>query len=316
MERVSRQAPKFFATILMTILTTAGSLAPRAWAQGAVSFTDERGVTIRLPAKATRIVSLAPELTEILFAAGAGKAVVGVTSYCNYPAEARAIRKVGGFSAKTISIEAILALKPDLVVGSLFAHAQLAGPFERAGLRFAALPTTNFKAIYDTISLVGRIAGDERVADSLAASIRARVEAVRGRTSMTPPEARPLVFWETWDEPLMSAGPNTFTSQIIEAAGGRNCFADSGADWPVVSFEALLARDPDWIMAAGSHGEALTMERLARRPGWSALKAVKAGRVKLLDGDIVSRAGPRFVDALELVSKTLYPELWQASRGK
>jgi iron complex transport system substrate-binding protein len=316
MERASRLAPPFFVTILITILAAAGLLVPEAWAQGAISFKDERGATIRLPAKAARIVSLAPELTEILFAAGAGKAVVGVTSYCNYPAEARAIRKVGGFSAKTISIETILALKPDLVVGSLFAHAQLAGPFERAGLRFAALPTTSFEAIYDTVSLAGKIAGDERTADALAASMRSRVEAVRERTAKTPLAARPLVFWETWDEPLMSAGPNTFTSQIIEAAGGRNCFADSSADWPVISFEALLARDPDWIMAAGSHGEALTVERLARRPGWSALKAVKAGRVKLLDGDIVSRAGPRFVDALELMSKTLYPELWQASRGQ
>jgi iron complex transport system substrate-binding protein len=298
------------------ILAAAGLLAPKAWAQGAISFKDERGVTIRLPAKATRIVSLAPELTEILFAAGAGKAVVGVTSFCNYPAEAMAIRKIGGFSAKTISIEAILALKPDLVVGSLFAHAQLAGPFERAGLRFAALPTTGFEAIYDTVSLAGRIAGDERTADALVSSMRARVETVRARTASVATAQRPLVFWETWDEPLMSAGPNTFTSQIIVAAGGRNCFADSSADWPVVSFEALLARDPDWIMAAGSRGEALTMERLARRPGWSALKAVKAGRVTLLDGDIVSRAGPRFVDALELMSKVLYPELWQANSGK
>jgi iron complex transport system substrate-binding protein len=119
------------------------------------------------------------------------------------------------------------------------------------------------------------------------------------------------VFWETWDEPLMSAGPGTFTGQVIEAAGGRNCFADSGVDWPVVSFEAVLARDPDYIMAAESHGAALTLERLARRVGWSSLKAVRAGRVVLLDGDIVSRAGPRLVDAIELMAGVLYPELFK-----
>ena len=118
------------------------------------------------------------------------------------------------------------------------------------------------------------------------------------------------MFWETWDEPLMSAGPRTFTAQIIEAAGGRNCFADASADWPVVSFEALLARNPDWIMAAESHGAALTMERLAKRSGWTSLKAVKAGKVALIDGDVASRAGPRFVEGLEAMATILYPELF------
>ncbi len=316
MVRAGSRLSTLTVSIIAATIALAGIAVPAAWAQGGISFTDERGASIQLPGKSTRIVSLAPELTEVLFAAGAGKAVVGVTTYCNYPAEAKAIRKVGGFSAKTLSVEAIVALKPDLVVGSLFAHAQMAGLFERAGLRFAALPTTDFESIYATISLVGRIAGDERTADTLVATMRKRVEAVRARTAATPPSARPLVFWEVWDEPLMSAGPRTFTSQIIEAAGGRNCFADSSADWPVVSFEALVARDPDWIMAAGSHGQALSPERLAARPGWSALKAVKSGRVILLDGDIVSRAGPRFVEALELMSKVLYPEPGKASRGQ
>lgn len=277
----------------------------------AVTFTDARGVVVSLPAKARRVVSLSPAITEILFAAGAGQAVVGVTTYCNYPLAAVSIAKIGGFSASTVSIETVLSLRPDLVLGDLAAHRQLAVEFERAGLRFAALESTDFQSVYAALDLVGRVAGDGGTASALVASMKARVEKIRARTSAIPADSRPVVFWETWDEPLMSAGPRTFTGQIIEAAGGRNCYADSTADWPVIGFETLLARDPDWIMSSESHGDAVTLERLARRPGWASLKAVKEKRVALLDADIVSRAGPRFVEALELMSRTLYPELYR-----
>lgn len=294
------------------IAATQASAAPATTPAGSpLSFKDERGTTITLPAKAARIVSLSPELTEILYAAGAGDRVVGNTTYCNYPAAALSVAKIGGFSANTISIEAIVALRPDLIVGSLSAHGRLAAQFERAGLRFAALPATDFNAVYSTMELVGRIAGSEATASTLVASMKSRLASIQAKTASVPADRRPLVFWETWDEPLMSAGPNTFTGQIIVAAGGRNCFADSTADWPVVSFESVLARNPDYIMAADSHGEALTPERLARRTGWTSLKAVQAGRVVFLDGDIVSRAGPRFVDAAELMAKVLYPELFR-----
>ncbi len=295
----------------MALAATLATAAQAVAAPAGLSFQDARGATITLPVKAARVVSLSPELTEILFAAGAGAAVVGNTTYCNYPAAAVSVTKIGGFSAKTISVEAIVALRPDLVVGNLSAHGQLAAQLERAGLRFAALPTTDFASVFSTIELIGRLAGDEKQATALVASMKARIAAVKAKTDTVSADRRPIVFWETWDEPLMSAGPNTFTGQIIEAAGGRNCFADSTADWPVVSFEAVLARNPDYIMAAESHGEALTQERLAKRTGWTTLKAVKAGRVVFLDGDIVARAGPRFVEALELMAKVLYPELFK-----
>jgi iron complex transport system substrate-binding protein len=298
-----------FAMVMALALAAS---VPTPWAQAipALSFKDARGITVSLPAKARRVVSLSPAITEILYAAGAGPAVVGVTTYCNFPAKAQAVAKIGGFSPNTVSVEAIVALKPDLVVGELSAHGQLAAGFERSGVRFAALPQTDFESVFQAIELLGRVAGDEPKSKALVASLRARMEAIRVKTASIPSGKRPVVFWETWDEPLMSVGPKSFTGQIIEAAGGRNCFHDSQADWPVVSFEAVLARDPDFIMAADSHGAALTPERLARRPGWSALKAVRSGHVVLLDGDIVSRPGPRLVDALERIAAVLYPELF------
>ena len=296
--------------IVMALALAATGLTPWAQTGPALSFKDARGITVSLPAKARRVVSLSPAITEILYAAGAGPAVVGVTTYCNFPAEAQAVAKIGGFSPNTVSIEAIVALKPDLVLGELSAHGQLGAEFERSGVRFAALPQTDIESVFQAIELLGRVAGDEQRSKSLVASLRARMAAVAAKTAAVPADKRPIVFWETWDEPLMSVGPHAFTGQIIEAAGGRNCFYDSQADWPAVSFEAVLARDPDYIMAADSHGAALTPERLARRPGWSALKAVRLGHVVLLDGDTVSRPGPRLVDALEQMARVLYPALF------
>ncbi|GAB1456101.1 MAG: cobalamin-binding protein [Spirochaetia bacterium] len=304
-----RRTSAIFLGLLAALFVAIPSVMAQTTSQAGtgIVFKDERGVTIKLDTKAIRIVSLSPELTEILFAVGAGDKLVGNTTYCNYPEAALAVTKIGGFSAKTISVETIVSLKPDLIVGGLAAHGQLAAQFERSGLRFAALPTTGFDQIYDTIELMGRVAGNETTTKTLIATMKARIAAIDAKTKTVPIDSRPIVFWETWDEPLMSAGPGSFTGQVIVAAGGRNCFADSTADWPVVSFEAVLARNPTWIMAAESHGAALTMERLAKRPGWTALGAVKAGRVVLLDGDIVARAGPRFVDAIELMAKVLYP---------
>lgn len=281
------------------------------FAQGSISFKDDRGQTITLPKKASRVVSLSPELTEILFAIGAGDSVVGVTTYCNYPEAAASRAKVGGFSAKTISVETIISLKPDVVLGNINTHQQLIPQFEKAGLKFVAAANSGISSIYSNISLFGRITGNEKIAEALNLDLQKRFEVVKAKTNAIKEKDRPIVFWETWDEPLMSAGPKSFTGELIVAAGGRNCFADAITDWPIVSFEAVLARNPDWIMAPDTHGEALTIERLSKRPGWTTLKAVKAKQIYLMDGDLASRACPRFIDAVEIMAKTLYPDLFK-----
>ncbi|MGD9939900.1 MAG: ABC transporter substrate-binding protein [Clostridia bacterium] len=278
-------------------------------AQG-YGFTDARGKAVVLPVKAKRIVSLSPAATEILYAAGAGKAMVGATTYCYYPAEANDLAKIGGYSARTISIEAIVALRPDLVIGELSMHSQLAAQLESSGIAFAGITLTTFDDIYTAMTSFARAGGDEQASAAAVASMKARVEAVRSRIAAIPTNKRPTVFWEVWNEPLMTAGPSTFISMILTAAGARNVFADINEDWPVISFEAIVARNPDWIMAAETHAAALSIESLSKRPGWANLDAVRNRKIALLDGDIVSRPGPRFVDAMELVAAALYPELF------
>jgi iron complex transport system substrate-binding protein len=287
----------------------AAMAAASASAQG-ISFIDARGKTVTLSAKASRVVSLSPAITEILYAAGAAPSMVGATTYCNYPAAANGLAKIGGFSPNTISIETIVALRPDLIVGDASAHGQLAIQLENAGLRFAALSLTAFDDIYAAIADLGRVAGDATLANNLATSLRGRVDTIRSRTATIPESRRPTVFWEVWNEPLMTAGPGTFIGMILSAAGARNVFADVRENWPVISFEAIVARNPDWIMASETHATAVTPENLAKRPGWAGLTAVRRKNIGLFDGDIVSRPGPRFVDAMEMVAKTLYPELF------
>jgi iron complex transport system substrate-binding protein len=273
-------------------------------------FTDARGKTIVLPAKAKRIVSLSPAATEILYAAGAGKAMVGATTYCYYPAAANDLAKIGGYSARTISLEAIVALRPDLVIGEASMHGQLAAQIEGTGIAFAAISLVNFDDVYTAMATFARAGGDEQASAAAVTSIKARVEAVRIKTAGIPTNKRPTVFWEVWNEPLMTAGPSTFISLVLTAAGARNVFADIIEDWPVISFEAIVARNPDWIMASETHATALSTESLSKRPGWAGLAAVRNRRIALLDGDIVSRPGPRFVEAMELVAKALYPDLF------
>ena len=292
------------AFILMAV-TAITSLSAQGY-----GFTDARGKAVVLPSKAQRIVSLSPAVTEILYAAGAGKAMVGATTYCNYPAAANELVKVGGYSARTISIEAIVALRPDLVIGEASMHGQLAAQIEGAGIAYAAVALASFDDIYNAMASFARAGGHEHASAALVVSMKARVEAIRAKTAVIPANKRPTVFWEVWNEPLMTAGPGTFISLILTAAGARNVFADIKEDWPVISFEAIVARNPDWIMASETHAAAVTPESLAKRPGWAGLSAVRNRKIALFDGDIVSRPGPRFVEAMEFVATRLYPELF------
>lgn len=283
--------------------------ASAASAQG-VSFKDALGRQISLPAKASRVISLSPAITEILFASGAGPAVVAVTSYCNYPQAANDLPEIGAYSADTISVEGIVALKPDLVLGEPAMHGKLIAQFEAAGIRFAALKLTSFDDVFASINTCGLATGNASSATAVVASLKARLKAVTDKLAKVAEDKRPLVFYEVWDEPLMTAGPGTFIGQVIKAAGGRNVFADLTEDWPMVSFEALVLRKPDIIIASNTHAEALSAQKLAARPGWANLKAVKERRIFLLDGDVLSRPGPRFVEAVELIAKALYPSLF------
>lgn len=281
--------------------------APTAEAT-ALEISDDMGHTVSLPATPRRIVSLAPSVTEMLFAIGAGPQVVGVTKYCNYPPEADALPEVGGFSADTISVETIVGLSPDLVIAGAVSQTPIAEALTKVGIPTIVIDPSSFEDVYATIEKLGYLSGNADQAGGVVTEMRQRVEKVVATVADIPAEERPAVFYEVFDEPLMSAGPNTFVGQMIDLAGASNIFADMTEDYPQVSAEAIVERNPSIIVGPNSHGDKLTPELVAARPGWAEIKAVKDGKIYLLDGDMVSRPGPRLADSLEALAKALYPE--------
>lgn len=258
-----------------------------------------------------RIVSLSPSLTETLYAIGAGDQIVGVTTYCNYPEDALSKEKVGGFSAKTISIEKILSLAPHIVFADASRHEAVAGILRKASITVVAIDTRSVEDVFETITVLSEATGHQEEGRTLASRMRDRISAVTDAVSRIPADRRLRVFWEIFDEPLMTAGPGTFTSQLVTTAGGINVFADVDEDWPQVSPEEVLKRDPQVLMCSDNHAEKVTVERLTARTGWKQLTAVKDQRIHLFNGDMVSRPGPRIVDALEAIAGALYPELFR-----
>jgi iron complex transport system substrate-binding protein len=281
--------------------------------EGAFPLTirDDTGREVTLAAAPQRIVSLAPSNTEILFALGAGDAVVGVTNYCDFPAAAARLPQIGGFTANTISIEVILSLNPDLVLANGKDHLTIVAALQQENIPAIVLEPETYDDIFANIELVGQVTGHEEEAARLLEDMKARQAVVMEKVASVGQEDRPKVFWEVFDEPLMTAGPNSFIGQVIERAGGKNIFADLEETYPEISAEEIVKRNPEVILGPDSHGDKLLPELLAARPGWEQIDAVKNKRIYLLDANIASREGPRIVDALELTARALYPELFK-----
>lgn len=302
--------PTSWIAALAVVLLAAGGAALFAQASAhGVSAVDSTGRRISLPAPARRIVSISPEGTEALYAVGAGPNLVGDTSYCDYPEEALALPKVGGFSPETISIEKIVSLKPDLVVTAGRLHTQIAASLEKLGIRVFAYEPETFVEVADCMMSLGELAGHRNQGIRAAATLTSAVDRVRLLTSSIPTVRRPTVFWEVSDEPLMTCGRRSFAHQLIEAAGGRDIFSDLPGPWPVVSSEEVLIRAPQIIAGPDDLGDKLSIAKLSALPGWKNIPAVRERRIFLIPADLVSRAGPRLATGLLDLLKVLHPEL-------
>jgi iron complex transport system substrate-binding protein len=289
------------------------SLSALAAAQtsGPLSAADSSGRIIALKSPAKRVVSLSPAATEVLYSVGAGAALVGDTSYCDYPESAKALPKVGGFAAATISVERIFALKPDLVISAGAVQAEVEAALAKLGVPVYAYDPQTFAAIADGMVSIGVLCGTKSAAVASANAMFGSIEATKAALASVPAEKRPTVFWEVYDEPLMSCGSSTFPHAILEAAGGRDIFSDLPGAWPRVSAEEVIRRAPDYVMGADDHGDKLTVAAISKRPGWNGLPAVKNGRVLLFKANIVSRAGPRVAEGVRAIARALYPALFK-----
>jgi len=270
--------------------------------------TDALGREVTLTRLPQRIVSLAPKNTELLFAIGAGPQVVGVTSFCTYPPEAQTREQVGGFSTTSLSLEKIISLRPDLVITVGDLHRPTVAALEQLGQTVLALDSESFDDLYRDIAWLGKITGHEQAAEQLVEDLRSRVAAIVSRIRLAPGEAPVRVFCQVWDEPLLAAGGGSYLTDLIHLAGGENIFADLDEPYPQVSEEVILKRNPEVILTPAVKNMVNPRERLLARPAWKDLQALRNGRVHMIEDDLISRCGPRLVDGLEAIARSLHPE--------
>jgi len=276
-----------------------------------IKFTDALGDEIVLTETPQRIVSLAPSITEILFEIGAGGQVVGRTDYCDYPEEVNDLPSIGGFSAESISLETIISLEPDLVIGGSVYQAEVIKSLTDSGIPAFVSQPANLAEIKDSLGLIGKITGHADEAQASADEMQARIDAVTQAVAGIPADQRPTVFYEVWHEPLMSANDKTVVGELIDLAGGVNIFADLPDEYPTVSVEQIVEVDPQFIIGPSSHGDQMTAEVIGKREGWGNLSAVKNNAIYIVDANIVSHASPRIVIALEDFAKILHPDLFK-----
>jgi len=252
----------------------------------------------------SRIVSMSPALTEVLFALGLGERVVGVTTYCDWPPEARWLPKIGGYVDP--SVEAVVALSPDLVlVAPAAGNRDAALAIRRLGIRLEVVRCETLEEAYAAIEQTARLCGVEDKGAALARAIRERVEATAARVRGAPPV--PALFCVQLD-PLVAAGRGTLPSEILELAGGRNVV--SAERYPRIGIESVLAAAPEAIVvtrmdAPDPEGPGRVLDYWRR---WPAIPAVKNGRVFVIDATTALRAGPRVAEAVENLAALLHPE--------
>jgi iron complex transport system substrate-binding protein len=279
------------------------SLAILPAAAGAWSVTDPTGRRITIDHQPRRIVSLVPSVTELLYAIDAEDVLVGVTDFCDYPPAARKKPRVGGMLAP--SLETMVALKPDIVMATTAGNREETfTQLEQLHMPVYVVNPTTVADVLDLISRLGALTGREHAATQLSASLQKRIDAVAARVRTGP---RPRVLYVLWPDPLIVPGKGGLVSELIDLAGGASVTADVGEPYPRMSLEAAIARSPQVIILA-SHGSG--QGRMAREKWerFTALPAVKAGRVHTVDGSLLHRYGPRVVDGLEQLARAIHPE--------
>ncbi len=271
--------------------------------------SDGLGREVTLAAPAQRVVSLAPSITEILFAVGAGDQVVGRDEFSDYPAEAASIDSVGG-SMGEYSVEAIVALEPDLVLAAEINTPELVKQLEDLGLTvFYVNNPTTIEEMYGSLENVAALTGHD--VTELIDSLKARVAAVDEK--IAPISARPSVFYEidaTDPAKPYTYGPGTFGNLLIERAGGFNIGSEVADAYPQLSLEQIVVANPS-IILLGDAMWGITTESVLARPGWETIEAVKSNQIFPIDDNLISRPGPRLVDGLEALAKILHPGLFE-----
>jgi iron complex transport system substrate-binding protein len=271
-----------------------------------LTITDDLDREVTIARQPERIISLSPANTEILFALNLGEKVVGITDVCNYPSQTEKKEKIGGYSNP--NLEKIIELEPDLILASYGNPAKLINQLEELNYTVVGLNPKNIDDIISSITMVGKITGKDEEATRLTEEMKERIEAVLSETSSLFESDRPRILYVVWYKPLWTAGSGTFIDELIQKTGGINIAGDI-AGWPQISLETVLEKNPQVVIVGEGHPGGL-VETVKKEGTLWITDAFKYNKIYTIDADIISRTGPRIVDALEEMAKIIHPELF------
>lgn len=270
-----------------------------------ISVVDDTGATVRLSQPARRIITLAPHLAETVFSAGAGDKLVGTVEYSDFPEAAKKVAKVGGYSR--FDLEAVVALKPDLIVAWHSGNAPASIDKLRSfGLPIYVSQPDRIEDVAREIERLGQLAGTSAIADAAARQFRARLAALQKQYGGKPAVR---TFYQIWKQPLSTVGGKQIISSVISLCGGENVFGKLDALAPVVSVEAVVAADPEVIVASGM-GEARP-DWLDDWKRWQAITAVARDNLFFVPPELIQRHTPRLLDGAEQLCRHL-----ETARGR
>jgi iron complex transport system substrate-binding protein len=302
----------FLLALLAAALLQAQSTVPpgtdtTAAPPATIAVTDETGRRVQVPVEVRRIVSLAPNMTEMVYALGLQDKLAGVTDYCDYPPEARTKTRVGGIMNP--SIEQVVSLHPDLVLASRQSNRrETVETLTRLGVAVYASDARTVEDVLASTRRLGSLLGAKEQGEALAAELHKRLKDLEQRLAGHPPQR---VVFVVWPSPLISIGRHTFLADALRWAGAESV-VDTPQDWPRLSIEEVLRQEPEFLVFASSHANetAGTFEDLRQQPGWRELKAMKERHIAVIS-EAVNRPSPRLVDAIEQLARQLHPDAFQ-----
>lgn len=279
---------------ILTILLCAIAISPVCAQE--IRLTDALGRSLILSQPPRRVVSLAPSLTETIYALGLEEQLVGVTDFCNYPPAVKAKARIGGMVNP--NMEAILLLRPQLVIATADGNiAKDIYRLEKEGVAVLMTNSRNLTEVLKDVALIAQALGEAERGKKLLKDMEQRIEKVKSQAKKMP--RRPRVLVEVEHEPLISVGRGTFLSDLVELAGGQNLAADSPLRYPRFSLEEILLRKPEVILILAMTYQSCCAAQIKDWQRWGRLPAVARGHIFVIDSDLVTRPGPRVVEGLE-----------------
>ncbi|MES2048980.1 MAG: cobalamin-binding protein [Pseudomonadota bacterium] len=286
-----------FLAVMLTLMLTLQLFAQTA--QAAITVTDDVGKVITLAKPATRIISLSPHVTELIFAAGAGGQIIGTVNYSDYPEAAKAIPRIG--DNRQLDIERIIAMKPDLLVVWMHgAYERALEPLRKSGIPYFFSEPHKLEQIPETLQKLGTLFGTEKQAQLSANAFREQLTQLSTRYQN---KSQVRTFYQVWGKPIFTLNDKNIVSDVLRICGGKNIFGHLSAAAPTLSTEAVIQENPELILTGDSENQAGS--GVEQWKPFTSMLAVKNHNLVAVDGDQLNRSGPRIINGAKVVCEAM-----------